>query len=73
MDLDGKIAIVTGASRGVGKTMALGLVKKVGVVVVEARTEVGTPPLPGSIQLTVCEETRICHGRLDLYKSYKEA
>jgi NAD(P)-dependent dehydrogenase (short-subunit alcohol dehydrogenase family) len=52
MDLKGKVAIVTGASRGVGKAMAMGLADKGAMVIIAARTEVETPPMPGSIELT---------------------
>jgi NAD(P)-dependent dehydrogenase (short-subunit alcohol dehydrogenase family) len=52
MDLKGKVVIVTGASRGVGKAMALGLADKGAMVIIAARTEVETPPMPGSIELT---------------------
>jgi len=55
MGLEGKVAIVTGASRGVGKAMALGLAKEGAIVVVAARTEVERPPMPGSIEVTARE------------------
>ena len=50
----GKIAIVTGASRGIGKAIALGYAREGATVVVAARSE--TAPnerLPGSIHETV--------------------
>ncbi len=52
MKIEGKIAIVTGASRGIGRAMALGLAKSGAVVVVAARTEVETPALRGTIETT---------------------
>lgn len=50
MELEGKVAIVTGSSRGVGKNIALGLAKAGADLVVAARTEqVKDPKLPGTI------------------------
>ena len=40
MSLDGKVAIVTGASRGIGKAMAMGLAMKGVQVLAPARTNV---------------------------------
>jgi NAD(P)-dependent dehydrogenase (short-subunit alcohol dehydrogenase family) len=57
MRLDGKVAIVTGSSRGLGKAIALGLAGKGANVVVSARTEVENPQLPGTIHKTA-EEIR---------------
>ncbi|OPY00134.1 MAG: Glucose 1-dehydrogenase [Syntrophorhabdus sp. PtaB.Bin047] len=62
MDLKGKVAIVTGASRGVGKAMALGLAEKGAAVIIAARTEIETPPMPGSIELTA-RQIREAGGR----------
>ena len=59
----GKIAIVTGASRGIGKAIALGYAREGATVVVAARSE--TPPherLPGTIYETV-EQIQALGGR----------
>ena len=56
--LEGKIAVVTGASRGVGKGVALGLGEAGATVYVTGRTmEEGHGPegLPGTIQTTAAE------------------
>jgi citronellol/citronellal dehydrogenase len=56
MKLVGKIAIVTGASRGLGKAMAIELAREGASVAVAARTvEAGKGPLPGTIHETVNE------------------
>lgn len=52
--LDGKIAVITGASRGIGRDMALVFAKEGAKVVVSARTEnEGDFRISGSIQTTV--------------------
>ena len=53
--LQGKVAIVTGASRGIGKAMALGLAGAGASVVVAARTAEPRGTLPGTIHETVAE------------------
>jgi len=55
MSLSGKVAIVTGSSRGIGKAIALGLAMKGAIVVVAARSETQRPNAPGTIHTTVAE------------------
>ena len=55
MKLKDRVAIVTGASRGIGKAIALALVGEGADVVVIARTEEESGPLPGTIYKTAEE------------------
>jgi len=67
MNLNKKVAIVTGASRGIGKVMAIGLAKAGARVVVVARTDIEKPNLPGTIQETVLE-IRMAGGEAEAVK-----
>ena len=53
--LQDKVAIVTGASRGIGRAVALGLARAGCAVVVAARSETSTEKLPGTIHEVVRE------------------
>ena len=58
MDLRGKVAVVTGSSRGIGKRIALALARSGADIVVSARTaEPGQSKRPGTINETA-EEVR---------------
>src|SRR5262249_11686201 len=53
--LHGRVAIVTGASRGIGRALALGLARHGCHIVVAAKSTASTEKLPGSIY-TVAQE-----------------
>jgi NAD(P)-dependent dehydrogenase (short-subunit alcohol dehydrogenase family) len=55
LDLTGKVVIVTGASRGVGRQAALFLARRGAKVVLAARTVEPDPTLPGSMGETLKE------------------
>ncbi len=59
--LTGRVAIVTGSSRGIGRAMVLRLAREGAAVVVTGKSESGTDRLPGSIH-TVADEVEQAGG-----------
>jgi citronellol/citronellal dehydrogenase len=59
--LQGKVAIITGSSRGIGRALALGLARAGCRVVIAARSTESTDKLPGSI-FTVVQEVEALGG-----------
>ncbi len=57
-DLSGKTAIVTGASRGIGKALAIALGKQGCAVICAAKSETERENLPGTIHMTAEEITK---------------
>ena len=58
----GRVAVITGASRGIGRALALGLARAGYGVVVAAKSTAPTEKLPGSIH-TVAAEIEALGGR----------
>ena len=54
-DLRERVAVVTGASRGIGKALAIRLAREGAAVVIAAKSEQSTERLPGSIHETAKE------------------
>jgi citronellol/citronellal dehydrogenase len=64
LELTGKVAIVTGSSRGLGKAIAIGLAKEGADVVIAARSQTNHKKLPGTIFEAADEIKRMGAGAL---------
>jgi citronellol/citronellal dehydrogenase len=60
--LQGRVAVVTGASRGIGRALALGLARAGCAVLIAAKSTAPTEKLPGSIY-TVAQEVEALGGQ----------
>src|SRR5881409_1494019 len=60
--LQGQVAVITGASRGIGRAIALGLARQGCNIVIAAKSTTSTERLPGSI-FTVAAEVEALGAR----------
>src|SRR3954470_18474997 len=71
--LSGRVAIVTGASRGIGRAIALGLAREGCDVVIAAKTTESSEKLPGSIFTVAAEVEALGVRALPLQVDVREA
>ncbi len=64
--LQGRVAIITGASRGIGRALALGLAKSGCYVVIAAKSTTSSEKLPGSIFSVAAEVEALGAGALPI-------
>jgi citronellol/citronellal dehydrogenase len=72
-DLTGQVAVITGASRGIGKNIALRLARAGADIVVAAKSERSRESLPGSIHETVAEVEALGRRALAVRTNVRDA
>jgi citronellol/citronellal dehydrogenase len=72
-ELRGRVIIVTGASRGIGRSIALGLARAGCKVVIAAKSVESTAKLPGSIHSVAAEVTELGGDALPLQVDVRDA
>ncbi|MBI3944112.1 MAG: SDR family oxidoreductase [Chloroflexi bacterium] len=72
MKLVGKVAIITGASRGIGRSVALKLAREGADIVIAAKTTEPDPRLPGTIYDTAQEITALGRRALPVKTNVRE-
>ncbi len=72
-DLRGRVAVVTGASRGIGRALALGLAQAGCAVVVAAKSTESTEKLPGSIHTVAAEVEALGAAALPVQVDLRDA
>ncbi len=73
LDLNGQVAIITGASRGIGKNIALALAKAGADIVIAAKSEKSRDLLPGNIHDTAAEVESIGRQALAVKTNVRNA
>jgi citronellol/citronellal dehydrogenase len=71
--LQGKVALITGASRGIGRALALGLAKAGCHLVIAAKSTTSTDKLPGSIFTVAAEVEALGAQALPLQVDVRDA
>ena len=72
-ELQGRVAVVTGASRGIGRALALGLAGAGCAVVVAAKSTESTEKLPGSIHSVAAEVEALGAAALPVQVDVRDA
>jgi citronellol/citronellal dehydrogenase len=71
--LQGRVAVITGASRGIGRAMALGLAKAGSHIVIAAKSTTSTDKLPGSIFTVAAEVEALGASALPIQVDVRDA
>jgi citronellol/citronellal dehydrogenase len=71
--LQGRVAVITGASRGIGRALALGLAKAGCHIVVAAKTIAPSEKLPGTIFTVAAEVEALGAQALPLQVDVRDA